>query len=78
MSKRGKNWVSNAVLAICTLCFMGSVAYNFIVKKHKQTRFPEIELIDDPYSPIDSIVSGKDSVLYYKDGILVGFGTKNK
>ena len=57
---------------------MGSVAYNFIVKKHKQTRFPKIELIDDPYSPIDSIVSGKDSVLYYKDGILVGFGTKNK
>lgn len=86
MKKERTIKLSNVVLIVTTTVFVMTMIFSYIIKK-KEEKW--LKIINDKYSietitikdkssPTDSIVTKKDSTLYYKNDSLVFFSVRTK
>lgn len=86
MKKERTIKLSNVVLIVTTTVFVMTMIFSYIIKKKEEKWLKIINdkdsietiTIKDKSSPTDSIVTKKDSTLYYKNDSLVFFSVRTK
>ena len=76
MSNRKKvmSYLSTMVFVFGTIGLIWTCSRNRNEKKAVRVSYPQTDIIEDRESPYDSIVRyTKDSVVFFKDGRIVGF-----
>lgn len=80
MSNRKKvmSYLSTMVFILGTIGLIWTCSNRQNKKKAREVSYPQTDIIEDKSSPYDSIVHyTKDSVVFFKDGRIVGFSSPN-
>ena len=72
------SYLSTMVFIVGTMGLIWTCSRNRNEKKAVRVSYPQTDIIEDKESPYDSVVRyTKDSVVFFKDGRIVGFSSPN-
>lgn len=72
------SYLSTMVFIVGTMGLIWICSRNRNEKKAVRVSYPQTDIIEDKESPYDSVVCyTKDSVVFFKDGRIVGFSSPN-